>query len=1372
MPAKKSEGQRANEDLLREKLQTYLDKKEIKKAFIAKKLKRSPTTVNKWFNGTNLMSAEDLGELCAVFELDQQQRSELFKLAGYFDNNVTPRGAKEELELDRAHYLERLHKHCRTLILPIARSESIALDDVFQPLKLRRDPQIPEELTLEQRRHLLGERRGDTDSHREQIESDRNNYRNQSRPATPAIIADDADDALKKSAPNSMIVLGNPGTGKTTLLKSLVSTCIRNAFSDPNAPLPVFISLDAFIRANKDFVEYLHNIVHSLGVDDRFVKVLLKALQDGRVLVCLDGLDKIDHNREQRMHVIKMINDACASFPDNTWIVTSRFTDYTVGLFSRERFTEWELQPMSSAVRQRLAQRLIPKVQPLIGLTAEADPNMFVKELEEHQRVVAWGENPLLFTLAAIVFSHTGSIPSSRTELYQQILDDVLKMYELLPVQRGGLRRILSELSLDLYLEHGIIFTIDDLLEIVLEERYVISNTVEIINSIKRSGMLQVVAKETYGFWHQTFQEYLVAVALARQLMSSDQKLQEKTYDLVWQKHIYGQWAEVLRLMIGVLAQEHGEGGMHKAQVWLAKLAHQQSMPSGDPGNRGLGLALKSLNEVPESMISKWQKSGGRKLEREILTAWVDRLLDAVQNRSQTEQIQLVAFASEYRYANIFWQEEVKSRLLTVLADQNEAIRAVAVTALGFLKITPIGLFEDALQDKSSAVRTSAAEVLGKRGGSNSAELLYSALLNALSEAVNGIDMFDDFMENNDPLSFERATIVKALGALKNHMEKDSLVTILLSMIQDPSEQVRVATVEVIGQLGEYIPTEHLPALLSSERVSVRVATVRALGELDTLEAIDLLMKSLLEEPWEVREAALQGLKRVSKHIALEPVIDALHDDHELVRVAALELLGTLGEKMPHDKCEVAISDESELVRAAAIQVLGKRVPLDRLMHILHSSGGEVDYWAVLWELYERRARVPFKVLLHYLHYPDVHVRRAAALVLQSQEEYLPLEGYSLLEQLLAALGERGSEIRMTAVRILEHLREQVPVETFVAVIENSDEWHTVRLEAIQWLQLFPSLVPIEPLEAILNNSNEWPDIKDAAKRMLEESRAQKDEGASEDEPFAGEEEPTEMQKFGGLEEPVAESESGLDFVIIDGSDIEWSKVRGASLNELVRFLSQEESRKWSKVRGASLNELVRFLSHNNSRVREKALDELGKLRLPAPIEPLIGCLHDEDVGVRQMAVRVLGRLGKRVPVEPLLEALGDNSCRVRDETLRVLSRVHPDAFFLLRNEAEAILLNRGSGAILGPLAQTFIAETIGNMRSVSDSMFSMLMELLDAPHWQVQLSAIQALYKLHSIPAKKIERLHGIQLDETRTVVVRKAANNALSRILSLEGE
>jgi NACHT domain len=94
------------------------------------------------------------------------------------------------------------------------------------------------------------------------------------------------------------IVLGGPGTGKTTLMKSLITRVINaHANDDLNQLIPVFVVLrklaakqqsvrEAIVAAFADF--------HFPGAD-RYVD---SALSQGRMLIILDGLDEVGVNRE------------------------------------------------------------------------------------------------------------------------------------------------------------------------------------------------------------------------------------------------------------------------------------------------------------------------------------------------------------------------------------------------------------------------------------------------------------------------------------------------------------------------------------------------------------------------------------------------------------------------------------------------------------------------------------------------------------------------------------------------------------------------------------------------------------------------------------------------------------------------------------------------------------------------------------------------------------------------------------------------------------------------------------------------------------------------------------------------------------------
>ena len=119
----------------------------------------------------------------------------------------------------------------------------------------------------------------------------------------------------------------------------------------------------------------------------------------------------------------------------------------------------------------------------------------------------------------------------------------------------------------------GRTFTNNDLLTF-LEEVQKISweEAVHIAKRMVTSGILDIVAHDTYGFRHQTFQEYLAAVELAKQLTSQDAQRREETWQFIWKKRTYSRWTEVLRLMVGALAQLPGNKGRSVAFRWIKAL--------------------------------------------------------------------------------------------------------------------------------------------------------------------------------------------------------------------------------------------------------------------------------------------------------------------------------------------------------------------------------------------------------------------------------------------------------------------------------------------------------------------------------------------------------------------------------------------------------------------------------------------------------------------------------------------------------------------------------------------------------------------------------------------------------------------------------
>ncbi|GEM_PF-4466747 len=197
--------------------------------------------------------------------------------------------------------------------------------------------------------------------------------------------------------------------------------------------------------------------------------------------------------------MIALINDLTIQ-PGNTWVVGSRFADYKGGQFASGRFAEWELQPLDDALRLELARRLLPALHRMMRNLAPAatearlSPTGFVSALAAHPRAAAWGENPLLFSLAAVVYAQTGTLPQGRAALYAAVVAATLATCAPDPTDHVRLRKLLAQMALRLHQIRGRAFSRADLraaLVATIGER---DDTEVTLTRLVNSGALDVLA--------------------------------------------------------------------------------------------------------------------------------------------------------------------------------------------------------------------------------------------------------------------------------------------------------------------------------------------------------------------------------------------------------------------------------------------------------------------------------------------------------------------------------------------------------------------------------------------------------------------------------------------------------------------------------------------------------------------------------------------------------------------------------------------------------------------------------------------------------------------------------------------------------------
>lgn len=131
----------------------------------------------------------------------------------------------------------------------------------------------------------------------------------------------EAVDDLRKAVAqhNRLVVLGDPGSGKTTTLQMLRREYAQAAKADNHAPLPVLVTLGGYTGAETP-MEYIMRSAGSLGPH------LLAYLKAGRAVLLLDALNEMpQHDYRERVKRIKALLDR---FRDAPVLVTCRALNY------------------------------------------------------------------------------------------------------------------------------------------------------------------------------------------------------------------------------------------------------------------------------------------------------------------------------------------------------------------------------------------------------------------------------------------------------------------------------------------------------------------------------------------------------------------------------------------------------------------------------------------------------------------------------------------------------------------------------------------------------------------------------------------------------------------------------------------------------------------------------------------------------------------------------------------------------------------------------------------------------------------------------------------------------------------------------------
>ncbi len=315
---------------------------------------------------------------------------------------------------------------------------------------------------------------------------------------------------------NKLIILGQPGSGKTTFLKFVALVYSTNILiKEPIKPLlPIFIPL-RYYNKETDLESFIYKSadIFSSNIPS---KIWLNALiKKGKCIFLFDGLDEVEIPSTK--NCIEELKNFKTKHRKNKFVITCRSACYC-GQF--EGFNLCEIDDFDLEDKDNFLNQWYGDNNDTL--------NKIKKDLSDSKSATDLTKSPLLLTLLCIQYDYSYSIPRSRTELYEHCIDALLFRWDAFKnIDRGSKlsnisidreKNMMSSIAKDTFDRELLFFQRKRLVQWINHEigRLGLSNidSEDFIDEIEANhGLLVERAKGIYSFSHLSFHEYFTAKA-------------------------------------------------------------------------------------------------------------------------------------------------------------------------------------------------------------------------------------------------------------------------------------------------------------------------------------------------------------------------------------------------------------------------------------------------------------------------------------------------------------------------------------------------------------------------------------------------------------------------------------------------------------------------------------------------------------------------------------------------------------------------------------------------------------------------------------------------------------------------------------------
>ncbi len=760
-----------------------------------------------------------------------------------------------------------------------------------------------------------------------------------------------------------LVVLGDPGAGKSTMLRWIATAYLLRLKQDPDwrdlpdvATLPDEDWLPIIVRCrdldqsclNGSLENILYYTLRKAELPEAEASPLQMALREklarGKALLLLDGLDEITEPA-LRTRFCQQFEQIHVAYPDAPIIATSRIVGYReMGYRIGRGFEHVTVAELSKEDKDDFAHRWCAVTE--LPERRETATQELIHDIHSTDRIERLTGNPMLLTTMALVKRKVGKLPNRRAELYWQALQVLLNWRQEVDAPIDD-REAVPQLEYIAYLmcDRGVQqLREDEILQLFerMREEYPNIHAVrthtpeEFLRLLERRTGILVEAGHVrhngrpvpvFEFRHLTFQEYLAGLALvdgrfpgrdrSRSLADHVAPLASRTGEM--EDPRFGQrevtvtenWREALRLCVASCNDDDVDS------VLLSILKPLENEDIRITGRLRAILAALCLADEPNASEDVAQRvlwefakqvgpnDGGGHISTGLESAAMELAA------SRWEETLRFCLIEEYRNRDLVTRWNVGSLCATVVA----ALVPQDETAV-----------HKWMTEQVSRI-TSAEEVVAIGATLGIMDLAFRGRVHIVPGLVDGLLAM---LERSAPAAMAASWALfwlnnegmKEKAWRASEKELDCIISFVNNVMSDP-KAVRFL-IFILKRERTLRAVEPLLIWLEYQDQEVRQAAAEALGEIKDPRSVGPLITHLDHSDRELQQAAIQALSQIEDGRAVESLLARLEDQAPEVRQAASWALGNIKDERAVAPLVARLEHSDHEIRQAAIQVLGQ----------------------------------------------------------------------------------------------------------------------------------------------------------------------------------------------------------------------------------------------------------------------------------------------------------------------------------------------------------------------------------------------------------------------------------------------------------------